>query len=132
MTALDTNVIVRFLVRDDEKQAQSVFKRLKKAESSRETLFVPLLVVLEVIWVLGSVYNKSKDDILEAFDNLKRMPIMKFEKEQVVQDMIFQGRNSRIELPDLLIALAAKSSGCDSVITFDKKAARYPLFSLLS
>jgi predicted nucleic acid-binding protein len=33
MTALDTNVIVRFLVRDDEKQAQAVFKRLKNADN---------------------------------------------------------------------------------------------------
>jgi predicted nucleic-acid-binding protein len=93
---------------------------------------VSLLVVLETIWVLESVYNKTKDEMLDAFDNLKRMPIMKFEKEQIVQSMILEGKKSNIELPDLLIALTAKSYGCDSVITFDKKAAKHPLFSLLS
>jgi hypothetical protein len=57
---------------------------------------------------------------------------MKFEKEQVVQDMISQGRNSNLELPDLLIALAAKSSGCDSVMTFDKKVCQGSIvFSLV-
>ena len=132
MTALDTNIIVRFLVRDDEKQSKAVFARFKKAENSRETLFVPLLVVLEAIWVLESVYNKTRDEIIEAFDNLKRMPILKFEKEQIVQSMLLEGKKSNIELQDLLIALTAKSCGCDSVITFDKKAAKHPLFTLLS
>ena len=46
MIALDTNVIVRFLVRDDEKQAQVVYARLKQAEQAREILLIPLLVVL--------------------------------------------------------------------------------------
>lgn len=132
MIALDTNIIVRFLVRDYEKQSRTVFTRFKKAESSRETLFVPLLAVLEAIWVLESVYNKTRNEIIEAFDNLKRMPILKFEKEQTIQNMILEGKKSNIELSDLLIALTAKSSGCDSVITFDKKAAKHPLFSFLS
>lgn len=132
MTALDTNILVRFLVRDDERQAQAVYKRFRKAENQRETLFVPLPVVLEVIWVLDSVYAKSRDKILEAFDNLKGMTILKFEKEQIVQGMITEGKNTGIELPDLIVALAAKASGCDSIITFDRKAAKHPLFSLLS
>ena len=57
MIALDTNVLVRFLVRDDEKQAQIVYARFKQAESAREVLFVSLLVVLETIWVLESAYD---------------------------------------------------------------------------
>ncbi len=51
MTALDTNVIVRFLVRDDEEQALCVYKRFKQAEKKRESLFIPLTVLLETIWI---------------------------------------------------------------------------------
>jgi predicted nucleic-acid-binding protein len=132
MTALDTNILVRFLVRDDERQAQAVYKRFRKAESQRERLFVPLLVVLEMIWVLDSVYVRTRDEILEAFDNLKGMTILKFEKEHVIQAMITNGKNTGIELSDLLIALSVKSDGSDPVITFDRKAAKHPLFTLLS
>jgi len=46
MIAVDTNIIVRFLVRDDEKQAEAVRKRLKQAEAQREHFKIPLLVVL--------------------------------------------------------------------------------------
>jgi predicted nucleic-acid-binding protein len=129
--ALDTNVLVRFLVRDEEKQARAVYARFKQAEAARETLFVPLLVVLETLWVLESAYERGRDDILDALEELKNMPILAFEKEPVLQQLLTEGRKSQVELPDLLIALAAKSSGCAGVLTFDRKASRYPLFRLM-
>jgi predicted nucleic-acid-binding protein len=130
--ALDTNVIVRFLVRDDEKQAQAVYARFKQAESARETLFIPLLVVLETIWVLESAYDKSRKEILDSFDALKSMSILKFEKDQVLQNLLSEGRESNADLSDLLIAMAAQSSGCSGGLTFDKKASKLPFFRLLT
>lgn len=132
MIALDTNVLIRFLVRDDEKQAQIVYARFKQAESAREVLFVPLLVVLETLWVLESAYDESRNDILDSFDELKSMPILEFEKAQVVQSLLSEGRKSNADLSDLLIALAAQSCGCSGGFTFDKKAAKYPFFRLLA
>jgi predicted nucleic-acid-binding protein len=130
--ALDTNVLVRFLVRDDEKQAQAVYARFKQAEAVRESLFVPLLVVLETVWVLESAYEKSRKDILAAFDELKSMSILEFEKAQVLEDFLSEAARSPVDLPDLLIALAARSCGCGGAITFDKKAAKFPFFRLLA
>ena len=132
MIALDTNVIVRFLVRDDEKQARTVYARFKQAEETRETLFVPLLVVLETIWVLESAYDKSRKDILDAFEELQGMPVLEFEKMQVLQTMISEGRKSSADLSDLLIAAAAQCCGCSGGITFDKKAAKSAFFRLLT
>ncbi|MEI6810277.1 MAG: type II toxin-antitoxin system VapC family toxin [bacterium] len=132
MIALDTNVIVRFLVRDDEKQARAVYARFKEAESAREALFIPLLVVMETIWVLESVYGKSKKEILDSFDDLKSMPILEFEKVQVLENLLSEGAKSNVDLSDLLIAMAAQSCGCSAGITFDKKASKLPFFRLLT
>lgn len=132
MISLDTNVLVRFLVRDDEKQAQLVYARFKQAESAREVLFVPLVVVLETLWVLESAYDKSRAEILDSFDELKSMPILKFENVSVLQSWVEQGRKGNADLSDLLIALASQSCGCSAGITFDKKAAKYPFFRLLA
>jgi predicted nucleic-acid-binding protein len=49
MKALDTNVLIRFLVKDEKKQAEIVYRIFKQAESEKEILFVPLLVVLETV-----------------------------------------------------------------------------------
>lgn len=132
MIALDTNVIVRFLVRDDEKQARLVYARFKEAESTRESFFVPLVVVLETIWVLESAYNRSRKDILDSLEELSSMPILEFERAQLLQELLSKGRDSHVELSDLLIALAAQSCGCSGGITFDKHASRLPFFRLLT
>jgi predicted nucleic-acid-binding protein len=131
MIALDTNILVRFLVRDDEKQAQAVYSRFKQAESAREVLFVPLPVVLETIWVLESAYDLARPDILDALDGLKGLSILKFEKPAVLQSLIVEGKKTSCDLSDLLIALASHSCGCSGALTFDKKASKLSFFKLL-
>ena len=132
MTALDTNVIVRFLVCDDEKQARIVHARFKQAETNSETLFISLPVVLETIWVLESVYDKTRREILDALDAMKDMKILEFEKPHVMQQLVEDGRTTHADLSDLLIASAAQTCGCSGCMTFDKKAAKMPFFRLLA
>ncbi|HDM77459.1 MAG TPA: PIN domain-containing protein, partial [Deltaproteobacteria bacterium] len=57
MKGIDTNILIRFLVGDDELQAKTVYNLFKRAEAEKKELFVPLLVMLELIWVLESVYD---------------------------------------------------------------------------
>ena len=70
MKAIDTNILVRFIMKDDEKQAQSVYQLFKQAEQNQQPIFVPLLVVLEVIWVLQSVYEIPDLDVVKTFSDL--------------------------------------------------------------
>ena len=70
MKALDTNILVRFLVKDDENQSESVYRLFKKAESEKDAFFVPLLVILETVWVLKAVYEISRPDILDAINDI--------------------------------------------------------------
>lgn len=132
MIAVDTNIVVRFLVRDDAGQSAAVYRRLRQAEAERESLFVPLLVTIEVIWVLESAYDKSRAEILDALEDLRRMPVFEFERDDIVERLLFEGRTSRVDLSDLLIALSARASGCEAGVTFDKDAAKIPFFRLLN
>ena len=128
MKALDTNVLVRFLVNDDQKQAQQVYQLLKQAENQREPPFVPLLVVLELFWVLESVYDLSRDEILEALDDLLMMPVLELEARSALQGFQREAQTIQADLSDLLIAHSAKVSGCQVTLSFDRKALRSPLF----
>jgi predicted nucleic-acid-binding protein len=130
--AVDTNILVRFLVRDDEKQAASVYQLFKTAETKKETLFVSLLVVLEMIWVLESVYAVPRNEILDSISDLMTIPIFKIEQQSALQQFISSARGSEHDLPDLLIAHSAKKHGCETTLTFDKKASRYTLFELVN
>jgi len=130
MRGIDTNILVRFLVGDDEFQAGKVYRLFKKAEADKEELFVSLLVVLELVWVLESVYDIARDEILESISDLLLMPILRFEQPSVLQQFVLSARDNNNDLSDLLIAHTAREQGCRSVLTFDKKASRHPLFEL--
>ena len=128
MIALDTNVIVRFLVRDDETQAQTVYQLFKQAEQRKQVFWVPLPVVLETLWVLDSVYAIPRQKILDAVSDLVRMPVLAFESAPALQRFIRSSRESTADLADILIACSAASAGCEHVLTFDKKACHFDLF----
>ncbi len=131
MLAVDTNVIVRFLVRDDERQAEAVRRRLKLAEDRRERLKIPLLVVLETIWVLESAYEKTRSEILDAIRDMRQMPVFEFEADRVIEGLLKDGPRCKADLADILIAHSAENSGCDAGITFDKGASKLAFFNLL-
>ncbi len=131
MKAVDTNILVRFLVKDDDAQARKVLGLFKQAEARKETFFVPLLVVLELVWVLESVYNCTRTEIIDAVETLAMMPVIRFEDVRIVHAVIEYGRSSGVDLADLLIGLVARRKGCDTVLSFDKHAAQSDLFVLV-
>jgi len=130
--ALDTNILIRFLLRDDEKQAQAVYRIFQTAEERGEILFVPLLVVLETLWVMDSVYRISRREILLILEDLLLLPILKFEQQPVIREFLSTAIDNKVDLSDLLIAHSAKYSGCQKVLTFDKKTANCQMFTLLA
>ncbi|MBK6618982.1 MAG: hypothetical protein RI993_1696 [Pseudomonadota bacterium] len=132
MMALDTNVLIRFLVKDDAQQAQVVYQRFKQAEMNQVVLFVPLLVVLESIWVLQSVYAIADEAIVSALNELMQMPVLSFEAPAVIQGFITSGKETKFDLSDILIAHSARFSNCNGVYTFDKKAACFKYFEYLT
>ncbi len=132
MTALDTNILVRFLIKDDAKQAQRVYKLFQDVEAKKGTLFVPLFVVLELVWVLESVYEISRQEILASMKDLGQMPILAFEAQPAIQGFISSAQKTKLDLSDLLIAHSAVFSGCERLLTFDKRASKLEFFELLA
>ena len=131
MKALDTNVLVRFLVRDDQQQSEAVYRKFKQTEADKEVLFIPALVVLEAVWVLESVYEATRQEILDSIDQLLLMPILEFEVQSAIRSFVASARENKTDLSDLLIAHSARFAGCECVITFDKRASNLGLFELL-
>ena len=69
MIAIDTNIIVRFLTRDDEAQFLKAYNIFKE-----EDIFIPDSVILETEWVLRYSYNFSIEDICQALKNTFGLP----------------------------------------------------------
>lgn len=131
MKALDTNVLVRFLVRDHEEQFKVVNTMLVDAEADKEVFFVSNVVVLEVMWVLKSAYGAMRDDILLALNELLSMSVLEFQDQPAVRDFVISAQGNSYDLADLLIAQVGEIKGCDTTLTFDKRAAKSPWFTAL-
>ena len=131
MKAIDTNVLVRFLVQDDEAQTRIATQFLINAEEEKQPLFVSNVAVLELMWVLKSLYGVSRDDILLSLGELLSMVALEFQDQLNVRNFITSAQDNSYDLADLLIAQVALGEGCETTLTFDKKAAKSAFFTQL-
>ncbi len=67
MTAIDTNIFIRYVVRDDENQAKKVDKILNDCSEDSPAL-INQIVLVEIIWVLKRLYKYPKSDILKILE----------------------------------------------------------------
>lgn len=132
MISLDTNVLVRFLTQDDNKQFQKVLTLFADLENNNEKAFVPLLVLLEVNWVLSHFYQIDRQQIIENLLFLCDAKFLMIENTITVKATLKNAKTTSFDLSDLLIACRCEVAHHLPVMTFDKKASKYPNFELLS
>lgn len=124
MPALDTNILVRFIVQDDAAQAAAARRLIAGCVEQGQSLFVPVTVMLELEWVLRAGYGYGKDDVLGTLSSLCAAAELRFESEQAVEVALQLFRTSAADFADCVhIALAAQA-GEQPLWTFDKRAAR--------
>ena len=122
MLGIDTNVLVRYLVRDDQSQYERARRLIHREVSTGETVLVSLLVLLEMEWVLRSRYVLAKPDIVAVFSSLLQTAELAFEDEPSVEHALYSWKNSLAEFSDCLIDARNRRLGCRATATFDRKA----------
>jgi predicted nucleic-acid-binding protein len=127
---LDTNVLVRHLVQDDEQQAVAAGRVLSQFRES-DPGFVSLVVMAELYWVLRTSYGLPVDEVLEHLEALLAARDLEFEDGETVWRAVLKARNGA-DFADALIADTADLFGCDEVVTFDRRAAKALGMRLLS
>lgn len=130
MIGLDTNVLVRFLVADDERQFERARRLIRRAANIGDPVLITQLVLLECEWALRSRYGLPKDVILAAFSGLLESADLRVEDEASVEEALFVWKDSNAEFADCLIGARYRALGCRSIVSFDAKAAKVPGFRL--
>ena len=131
MLGVDTNVLVRFLVRDDAAQFEKARKIIKREIDSEEYVFVSLMVVLETEWVLRSLYKQGKNEILEVISGLLESVDVQFEDEPAIEESLLVWKDGAADFADCLIGAHNRRMGCRATATFDAKALKLPAFIAL-
>ena len=128
MLGVDTNVLVRFLVRDDEAQFEKARKLIKREVAAGRCVFVSQLVLLETEWVLRSRYSLPKNTIINAISGLLDATDVRFEDEPTIEEALFIWKETTANFADCLIGAKNRRLGCRATVTFYAKASKLPGF----
>lgn len=131
MLGIDTNVLVRFLVRDDEAQFEKARRLIKREVGAEEEVFISLMVLLETEWVLRSRYSLRKKEIMDAVAGLLEATEIQLEDEPAIEETLFIWKDSAASFADCLIGAHNRRLGCRATATFDAKAVKLPAFVAL-
>jgi predicted nucleic-acid-binding protein len=124
LRGLDTNVLVRHLLRDDRGQTAIVDAVLKRAEISGELLVVGMMTLLETEWILRSRAGLGKREILDVFKQLLEVSNLAVESEDTVERALDSFENSKADFADCLMIAQYQRMGCSTMLTFDVEAAQ--------
>lgn len=113
---VDTNVLVRAVVRDDEAQARAAAKLLKDAQ----IIAVALPTLCEFVWVLRRVYNFGQQEIATAIEALVDAGNVAVNRPAV--ELGLAVLNTGGDFADGLIAYEGNWLGAETFVSFDKKA----------
>jgi predicted nucleic-acid-binding protein len=131
MIGVDTNVLVRYMVADDEDQTRRAAAFLEGAISVDDPGFVSVVVLVELVWVLERTYRFSSDEIAGAIESVLRAEPLRIDRRAEVVEALGVFQTKQGSFADALIATLAEHAGCAHVVTFERKAARLPGFRLL-
>ena len=120
MIALDTNVLVRFLVEDDARQTEAAAALIARAAAHGETLFVSDIVVSEVVWVMSVSYRVGRKEIAGVLRSLLRARHVTFRAADQLIRALAAYETGKGDFADYLIREHARAADCDAVATFDK------------
>lgn len=132
MNAVDTNILLRYIVNDDVDQ-YSIAERFLKARTADDPAFVSLIVLVELTWVLRRLYRYSRAQVHAVLLLIVETAGLVIEDEYFVSTLVNGKVALRDELADHLIAHAALKAGCQRTLTFDREAvAAVPSMELLT
>lgn len=131
MIAFDTNVLVRFLVGDEPRQAARARAAVERAQSRGERIYLTQLVLCELVWVLAGAYDAAKADVLTTLNRLADHPVFVFQGPRRVRRAIERFARGPADFSDYLLGETAADAGAAATLTFDRALLDESGFSLL-
>ena len=114
--ALDTNILVRLLVNDDPAQTELAAAQIDASSAC----FVPIMVLLELEWVLRGAYKLPREAVIAAFEGLLAIRHLYLEPDNLVRQALDVHRQG-MDFADALHLV--RSEACEAMISFDQSMA---------
>lgn len=130
MIGLDTNILVRFVTRDDEELAAKAGRLIETRCTAESPGYVCGTVLVELVWVLRRGYGYEKAAVIGVIAGLLNAAELVVEDSEVVRLALRDYEAGGGDFADYLIGHANRARGCKRTYTLDRRAARSRLFAL--
>ena len=127
MTGLDTNVLVRYLVRDEPTQAARATRELERDER----FLIDGIVLCELVWVLETGYGFSRRDIAATLEKILATAQFEIESKDLALAALADFRQSTADFSDRFLGRRNRAAGATATVTFDRGLGRLDGFRLL-
>jgi predicted nucleic-acid-binding protein len=117
---IDTNVLLRHFLQDDEVQSTQADTLIEAAETGDIKLMISPWVFAELIWVLRSVYGKQKTDIVKIINQILASPGVVLIGKRLTLEAFRWYAETNVDFDDAIIAIVAKTKGIKNFFSFDR------------
>ena len=118
---IDSHVILRFFLGDDEKQSQKAYEFIQALEAGNDEALLTEMVFAEVVWVLQKVYAVPRVEIALKFSRLiKGLGIKTVTFKSIFIEALKIYAETAIDIQDIFLSVLAQSYSC-TVVTFNKR-----------
>lgn len=127
MTGLDTNVVLRYLVRDDPTQAARATRELERDER----FLVGSIVLCELVWVLDTGYGVPRREIAATLEKILATAQFEVEDKDLALAALDDFKRSTADFSDCLLGRRNRAAGAAETVTFDRGLRGLEAFRLL-
>jgi predicted nucleic-acid-binding protein len=131
MRAVDTNILIRFITKDDPKQFAEVERLFEGCAQKQEQVFVSIPVTCELVWVLSSGYRQPKREIVSVLEFLLNDGLFHLDQAPLIQIALDRFRHGKADFTDYLVGAMAADAGCRDTLSFDRGLRDDPDFTIL-
>jgi predicted nucleic-acid-binding protein len=131
MIGLDTNLLVRYLTRDDAQQFAKVTRLIERALEHEEQLLINTAVLCETTWVLETAYEYSRAEIADAIERILDTAQFEIERAHEARQALGDFRSTKAGFADALIGRINRTLGATHTATFDRDLKSLETFTVL-
>lgn len=127
MIGLDTNVLLRYLLRDEPTQAARAARELERDER----FLIGTVVLCEMVWVLETGYGFSRAEIGATLEKILATAQFEVEGKDLARAALDDFRGSTADFSDCLVGRRNRAAGAAETVTFDRSLRGLEGFRLL-
>lgn len=131
MIGLDTNVLIRYIVRDDARQTQDATELIESMCTADDPGFVNLIVLCEISWVLTRGYQYNRRTVADVIRSILTSVELEVEESETVWRALSSFERDKADFADFIIGTHNRTRHATPTYTFDRKAAEHTDFVLL-